>query len=231
MSHQNEEDHLTCHLDQMIDFEWKCLVEFNLRVDAEPAWTSGTLTNLECLFLVDYHPSFLLPSLRRVYFHKNIALSAEGFLERHGNKLTQLMLAASEPGTISVLDACLTLPLLICSSIEHVRKNLPSIKLFSPREPHLSLEKIILEAFFNSSHKETLKEEKGMRKFLGALDTEILPSLREIQIYNFYWPTTEREIAKSFLVDCAEELLEKNLRLTDMSGKHWTPRLKTVGKR
>ncbi|KAJ7451076.1 hypothetical protein FB451DRAFT_710125 [Mycena latifolia] len=214
--------------------EWKCLVEFSL--DTVPPWTSGALANLECLSLVDNHPSFLsilstaeLPSLRRVYFHTKLASSAEGFLERHGSKLTQIMLQASEPGTINVLDACPSLPLLICCTSESMfRKNvLPSIKLFSPSEPHLSLEKIILEELLESSR----KEEKAMHKFLEALNTEMLPALREIQIYDLYWPTTEREIAKSFWVDCAEKLLKKNLKLTDTSGRHWTPRLKTAGKR
>ncbi|KAJ6573812.1 hypothetical protein DFH09DRAFT_1151153 [Mycena vulgaris] len=216
--------------------EWKCMVEFSL--DPQPNWASGALANLECLSLVDYDSSFLtvlekaeLPSLRRVYFHEDLAPGAEGFLKRHGSKLTQIMLSASDPGTVNVLDTCPDLPLLICCSNENILlnelKNVPpSIELFSPTEPHRSLAKIIFQAVFVYSR----KEEKATGKFLEALDMELLPALREIQVYGFYWPTTEREIAKSFWVVQAESLLKKNVRLTDMDGKHWTPRLKATGR-
>lgn len=48
--------------------EWKCLVQFSL--DTDPVWAVGALGNLECLSLVDYHPTFLTvlgrAELRRV---------------------------------------------------------------------------------------------------------------------------------------------------------------------
>ncbi|KAJ7633707.1 hypothetical protein B0H17DRAFT_1108041 [Mycena rosella] len=210
--------------------EWKCLAEFKL--DAEPVWARGALANLECLSLVDCDPSFLLllklaelPSLRRVYFHKSLPESAEGFLERHSSKLKEIMLAADDPGTVNVLDTCPDLPLLICRNDEISSPTLLSSRaLFSPSAPHLSLKKIILEALLDYNR----KEEKGTREFLEALDTDMLPALREIQVYDLDWPTTEREIAKSFWVGCAESLLKKNVKMTDKDGEHWTPRLKAT---
>ncbi|KAJ7479976.1 hypothetical protein B0H11DRAFT_2026025 [Mycena galericulata] len=209
--------------------EWKCLAQFSL--DPEPVWASEALRNLECLSLVDYHHTFLtvltkaeLPSLRRVYFHDIPALSAEGFLRHHGSKLVEIMLPQWQ---LNVLDICRDLPVLIFNNNESDETNiLPPIKLLSPTKPHHSLIKVVLEAYFVY----TRKEEQAMTLFWKSIDEEMLPALREIQVYQLTWPTTEREISKSYWVRWAELLLEKGIKLTDMDGKHWTPRLK-VGRR
>ncbi|KAJ7102594.1 hypothetical protein B0H15DRAFT_339927 [Mycena belliarum] len=206
--------------------EWKCLAEFSLDAGA---WAPGAFANLECLSLVDYHPSFLsvlelaeLPALRRVYFYRSVTPGTEGFLTRHGSNLTQVMVTASDPGTVSVLDACPNLPQLICTA-GFADNMIPSLKCFTPREPHLSLATIQLQILiFDMSR----QEEKSMRTFLDALDLMKLPALRHIRSTDFFWPATEREISRSFWVACAESLLRKNIRLTDVSGSHWTPRLK-----
>jgi hypothetical protein len=119
--------------------EWQCSVEFGLD-PAEPTLAPEALANLECLSLVEYHPSFFgalaaaelscihlghtrshlflyrLPALRRVYFHASIAPTVKHFFERHGGKLTEVRLGAHDPGEVNVLDACPTLPRLICGS-------------------------------------------------------------------------------------------------------------------
>ncbi|KAJ7114209.1 hypothetical protein C8R43DRAFT_1039620 [Mycena crocata] len=63
-----------------------------------------------------------------------------------------------------------------------------------------------------------------------ALDFTMFPALREIQCNHLKWPTTERAISKSAWVSLAESLLEKNVKLTDFNGKHWTPRVKSTRK-
>ncbi|KAJ6569437.1 hypothetical protein B0H19DRAFT_1024554 [Mycena capillaripes] len=209
--------------------DWKCPVKFDSGLVLVPE----TFANLECLFLLEYHPSFLdvlgsieLPSLRRVFFHRNIASTAECFFKRHGSKLTQIMLAADDYGEFNVLNACPRLPLLICTGEKSIHGNaniLPSIDLFCPSKPHLHLTKVVLNILVNGR-----KEAKKMTAFFNALDTTLLPALREIQVSEIHWPRTEREIVRSPWVRWAEEILiGKNIKLTDMNAKHWTPRLKS----
>ncbi|KAJ7356479.1 hypothetical protein DFH08DRAFT_1075669 [Mycena albidolilacea] len=212
--------------------EWQCSVEFG-HDPAEPTLAPEALANLECLSLVEYHPSFMgalaaaeLPALRRVYFHASIAPTAKRFFERHGGKLTEVRLGAHDPGEVNVLDACPILPQLICGSHGNFRKpseakSLPSVELLTPSKPHLYLTKLILDAYFADHRKE-----KTMGPFLDSLDTALLPALREIQVPILRWPTTEREISKSPWIQCAEKLLSRGIALQDGNGKHWTPRLK-----
>ncbi|KAJ7743836.1 hypothetical protein B0H16DRAFT_1693380 [Mycena metata] len=209
--------------------EWKCLVEFNL--ESTPMLAPGALANLECISLVDYHPSLLdvlaaaeLPALRRLFFHTNVARNAEHFLKRHGSKLTELMIVTVDSKDVNVLDACPDLPVLICCTHDTDTKYvLPSIELFTPSQPHLRLTKIVLDVSLYSR-----KEEQTMEKFIKAIDPSLLPALREIQISQLFWPATERDIAKSVWVPWAEYLLAKDIKLTDPDGRHWTPRLSTV---
>ncbi|KAF7340242.1 hypothetical protein MVEN_01942900 [Mycena venus] len=211
--------------------EWKCTVEFSL--NSEPVLAPDSLANLECLSLVDYHPSFLevlaaaeLPALRRIYFYRDVAPSAQRFFERHGTKLTEAMIVAEDPGEINVLDACPTLPGLICGIDETKGENtLPSVDLFSPSEPHLHLSRLVLDVCVYSR-----KEEKALGEFFDSIDTALFPALREIQVSELYWPITEREISKSLWVQWAERLLTRNIKLIDMDEKHWTPRLKKGGR-
>ncbi|KAJ7356583.1 hypothetical protein DFH08DRAFT_953921 [Mycena albidolilacea] len=160
----------------------------------------------------------LLSALRRIYFHANVTPNAKHFFERHGGKLTEILIVAGDPGEVSVLDACPTLPRVICRSVETESTNtLPPIKLLSPSQPHLHLAKLVLDINLDSR-----KEEKTMGKFFDSLDTTLFPVLREIQAFDLSWPTTEREIAKCPWVQWAEQLLSCNIKLTDQNGKHWT---------
>ncbi|KAJ7171676.1 hypothetical protein C8R43DRAFT_979036 [Mycena crocata] len=206
--------------------EWKSLVEFSLHPQIE--WASGALDRLECLSLVEYHPTFLgalttaeLPSLRRVYFYEPLVPNDEDFLQRHGAKLTQLMIVNSDMGEIDVLQTCPTLPLLICSRNDRTVGYVPSVDLFTPTQPHLGLKKVILEDFG-----QIRREENEMVEFLTSIDPEKLPALHEIQVHMLHWPTNERDIQKCSWVVWAEMLLDKGIKMTDTSGKGWTPRLK-----
>ncbi|KAF8151960.1 hypothetical protein K438DRAFT_1864839 [Mycena galopus ATCC 62051] len=201
--------------------EWKCGVEFSS--DAEPTLAPETLAHLECLSLVDYHTSFLdvlamaeLPSLRRVYFYGSVGQASDRFFERHGSKLTEAMLMAGHPQDVNVLNACPTLPRLICADNT---ESLPSVDLVSPSKPHLHLTSLVLDVSVYSR-----KEEKAMGEFFNALDPALLPALREIQVTRF----TGRRPKP--LGQWAEKLLSVDIKLTDIYGKHWTPRLKGGGR-
>ncbi|KAJ7222593.1 hypothetical protein GGX14DRAFT_664371 [Mycena pura] len=205
--------------------EWNSPVRFSL--DADDARSLGMLPNLECLSLVAYDPSFLdvlaaaeLPSIRRMFFHTGISASARGFFEKHSSKLTEVMFHADDDGTVNLLDSCPELPLLTCLDPDW---NGLEISLFTPSKPHLRLGKLLVTGFTVMLHKEA----KRLCKFLDAIDVALLPSLREIQLLAFNWPTNERAIAKNLVIHAAERLLEKNIKISDRNGKHWTPRLKT----
>ncbi|KAJ7623074.1 hypothetical protein DFH06DRAFT_1446771 [Mycena polygramma] len=82
---------------------------------------------------------------------------------------------------------------------------------FNCTTPHLSLNKIIIS---------TPRLERP------ELDPTMFPALREVQIYAVCWPTTEREISQSRWVPLAEAWLEHGIKLTDLGGQHWIPRVK-----
>lgn len=44
--------------------------------------------------------------------------NAKHFFERHGGKLTEILIVADDPGEVNVLNACPTLPRVICRSVE-----------------------------------------------------------------------------------------------------------------
>ncbi|KAJ7651204.1 hypothetical protein FB45DRAFT_1018556 [Roridomyces roridus] len=127
------------------------------------------------------------------------------FLNVHGNKLLHLTIESTH--AFPTLDQC---------------PNLLDIKISSDCDladlvsntPHKSLSKIVVSDI-----------ESHIKKI--EFDTEMFPALREIQILELGWPTTERAIAKSRFVRFAEFLLQKNIKLTNSEEKAWTPRLKT----
>ncbi|KAJ7222592.1 hypothetical protein GGX14DRAFT_664369 [Mycena pura] len=213
--------------------EWDCMVQFSLGSDT--LLPPEALANLECVTLASYHPSILdvferaeLPSLRRIFFHTDIATSARGFFAKHGRKLSEVMLSFCDSGTVNLLDVCPDLPLLVCRETDmdddsRLVVTMPSIFLLTPSKPHLRLAKILLDVVTVSR-----KEEKIVCKLLGAIDPALFPALREIQMHGFRWPTNERDISKSLLVQAAEHLLENNIKMTDDNGIQWKPRLKTV---
>ncbi|KAJ7448517.1 hypothetical protein FB451DRAFT_1411262 [Mycena latifolia] len=63
-------------------------------------------------------------------------------------------------------------------------------------------------------------------RFLDSSAWGDFPALREIKAMPFNWPTDEHGISRSPWVKWAEGLLKKEVKLTDESGKHWTPRFK-----
>ncbi|KAF7350566.1 F-box domain-containing protein [Mycena sanguinolenta] len=126
------------------------------------------------------------------------------FMKVHGTRL--LHLTTGRFGDFKFLDACNNL-------VDVKFHGICSLECFACDMPHRSLTKITANAL-------TIESEK--------IDFDMFPALREIQIINLRWPTTERDISKNSMVPFAEYLLEKNIKLLDGAGKHWIPRLKNA---
>ncbi|KAF7369518.1 hypothetical protein MVEN_00281600 [Mycena venus] len=129
------------------------------------------------------------------------------FLKAHGRRLLHFTIGAIDGDDgFQFLD--------LCPSLEDVHFLSPCDEFQLSREtPYQSLTKIIAERLPDGFEKVSL---------------DFFPALREIHLTEFEWPTTERDINRSKCVSVAESLLEKSIRLTDSTGKHWIPRVKST---
>ncbi|KAJ6540737.1 hypothetical protein B0H19DRAFT_1269283 [Mycena capillaripes] len=85
-----------------------------------------------------------------------------------------------------------------------------------------------LEKFMVTKTAARLKvdEEAEWDRFFGLIDPVYFPTVREIQMEQFVWPTTERAISQSLWVKWAEQILKNGIKVTEKAGTHWRPRLK-----
>ncbi|KAJ6569201.1 hypothetical protein B0H19DRAFT_1134834 [Mycena capillaripes] len=130
------------------------------------------------------------------------------FLNIHGGRLRHLTLRYQQVLLdFKVFDICRELVDVDLTG----SYSLPP-EVFTCETPHTSLTKIILDdnVFDNSAQ----------------IDPALFPALREIQIHDCEWPTTEREVSKSEWVPFAEAWLWHGIKLTDSAGQHWIPRVK-----
>ncbi|KAJ7651042.1 hypothetical protein FB45DRAFT_889444, partial [Roridomyces roridus] len=134
--------------------------------------------------------------------------AVEDLIRVHGKKLHHLTLGPLHDGS-PVLDFCPNL-----TDIELLDQD--DLEKLTPGSQHHALVKI---------------SSAGLPKNADPQDVEAMlnmyPNLREIEYRHFKWPTTEREISKSNVVPLAEALLLKNIKLLDLEGRQWSPRLKT----
>ncbi|KAJ7106439.1 hypothetical protein C8R43DRAFT_1140562 [Mycena crocata] len=63
---------------------------------------------------------------------------------------------------------------------------------------------------------------------LESIDFDKFPALQEIHLDWLCWPRSEQETSGNRWVKLAESLLERNMRMTDRDGNHWTPRVKKM---
>ncbi|KAJ7896791.1 hypothetical protein B0H14DRAFT_2495284 [Mycena olivaceomarginata] len=192
-----------------------------------PNASAHGLPSLEKLRISSASTSFMtvlsrmkLPSLRRVILSCN-SPSSEIFLETHGPKLTELHVSSYFLSIMEsrVLKLC---PNLRSFSILGYRP--PDADDLYLSEPITSLVKMIFEASYvrrNMAKNEIAEWER----FFTELNTESLPNLHEIWVENCEWPTTERDIAKSGWVRCAEMMIKRNISLVDRTGTKWRSRL------
>ncbi|KAJ7699467.1 hypothetical protein B0H14DRAFT_3653002 [Mycena olivaceomarginata] len=192
-----------------------------------PNASAHGLPSLEKLRISSASTSFMtvlsrmkLPSLRRVILSCD-SPSSEIFLETHGPKLTELHVSSY---FLSIMEsrALKLCPNLRSFSILGYRP--PDADDLYLSEPITSLVKMILEASYvrrNMAKNEIAEWER----FFTELNTESFPNLHEIWVENCEWPTTERDIAKSGWVRCAEMMIKRNISLVDRTGTKWRSRL------
>ncbi|KAJ7651021.1 hypothetical protein FB45DRAFT_780329 [Roridomyces roridus] len=152
--------------------------------------------------------------------------AVEDLIRVHGKKLHHLTLGPLHDGS-PVLDFC---PNLTDIELLDVRGSFLCMyhSLYSSLLQQDDLEKLTP----GSQHHALVKiSSAGLPKNSDPQDVEAMldmyPNLREIEFRHFRWPTTEREISKSNVVPLAESLLLKNIKLLDLEGRQWSPRLKT----
>ncbi|KAJ7726698.1 hypothetical protein DFH07DRAFT_852575 [Mycena maculata] len=181
----------------------------------------NALGNLQTLHIRACHPSsFDALSMMRLESLQTLSLpfytppecvhALVIFFKAHGNRLTHLKFH-SVPET-NVLDFCKSL-----IDIE-LRGSLNYYQL-TCGTPLNCLAKIV------ASRPPPEPESFNLDVF------DMFPALLEIHLRDFKWPATERDISKSKLIPFAESLLEKNIKLTDSTGKHWIPRVKSTRSR
>ncbi|KAJ6509093.1 hypothetical protein DFH09DRAFT_1050217 [Mycena vulgaris] len=130
-------------------------------------------------------------------------------LNTHGGRLLHLAIGSFEKDSFKLFDVC---------------KSLIDIEFFGHCDtdyltcetPHESLVTIVADGLWGESE---------------DINSEMFPALRAIKLRSQQWPTNERDISKSKLVLWAETLLQKNITLTDSSGKQWVPRMKSSAAR
>ncbi|KAJ6509675.1 hypothetical protein DFH09DRAFT_1198825 [Mycena vulgaris] len=183
--------------------------------ESDPA--PDTLKSLHTLRIRSRNTSFLgilasmrLESLRTVIFpfYLDNQFTITKFLKAHGRKLLHLTVGSINDD-YNFLDLC---PFLV--DIEFLREC--DMSQLTREIPHQTLTKITADELSDDFEK------------LGLDIFDMFPALREIKLRGFRWPTTEREINKSKRVPIAESLLEKGIKLTDSTGKHWIPRVKST---
>ncbi|KAJ7177655.1 hypothetical protein C8R46DRAFT_1187964 [Mycena filopes] len=183
--------------------------------------TIFAMDKLHTLSIESLHPELSLSALRilRMNFCYNIGphfdFSVAKFLTVHGNHLTHLSFRFTQRllPHFKLFDVCRALVEVEFHDHENVYKStgMSTSEVLTCTTPHTALVKMIL--FSN------IIEDPD------DLDPAVFPALREIQIRNYSWPTTERAIAKSEYVPLAEAWLQQGIRLTDSTGQHWVPRV------
>ncbi|KAJ7220853.1 hypothetical protein GGX14DRAFT_432273 [Mycena pura] len=219
--------------------EWNCKTSF---VCTSMRTLVDALSGLEDLKIRELHETFLvmlslmkLKSLRRFAF--SCSLKCEPFLRVHGTKLREieipLALRPVESLSATVFELC---PNLCSASFSWTYgfskcKRAPNKKVFLPGQPASSLTEL---KFLISHHMDISLNEYGTnnakmrndwKDFFDTFSYQDFPSLREIQVTSFGWPTNQRDIIRCFWVPIAEALLVRNINLTDSKGKKWRPRL------
>ncbi|KAF7346836.1 hypothetical protein MSAN_01822700 [Mycena sanguinolenta] len=126
------------------------------------------------------------------------------FMKAHGSRL--LHLTTGKFRDFNLFD--------VCNNLVDIRfQGMCPADTFACKTPHVSLTKIIGGPFPTEP---------------GRIDFAMFPALHEIHMPSLRWPITERDISKNSMVPFAEYLLEKNIKVLDGTGKHWTPRLKST---
>ncbi|KAJ6515264.1 hypothetical protein C8R45DRAFT_955864 [Mycena sanguinolenta] len=201
---------------------WKCRTSFLLTDVPEDG-----LQNLKDLRISSADQSFLtvlslmkLDSLQRLTLSGN-DLNSEVFLKAHGPKLTEILVPYYTKLKVKMFKLC---PNLRSVTLDRMQMgDIPLVDDLDPAQALPSLVKITLNQNYWTSDKNRIAQWDA---FFVKFEPKRLPNLREIEFNCCVWPTTERDISKSYWVRWAEILLKRGINLTDKNGTKWRPRLK-----
>ncbi|KAF7368514.1 hypothetical protein MVEN_00174600 [Mycena venus] len=180
--------------------------------------TSDALKSLHTLHIHGYKTSLLnvlsimrLESLHTLVIpmHIDNVLPLNKFLKAHGGSLLHLTIGfipQDEDDDFTVIDFC---PILV--TLEFLGQC--DVSQLTRKTPHQALTRIVAHELPDD---------------INELSLDMFPALREIHLRHMKWPPTEREISRSKCVRDAEWLLEKGVKVTDSTGKHWVPRVKSA---
>ncbi|CAK5263985.1 unnamed protein product [Mycena citricolor] len=212
---------------------WCCLAPFSTEMH------NDALVKVEEISIIESDESFLsllsqlqLNSLRKVTL---IGLNAqyETFLRIHGHKLQELTVCFRVLDTFSMAlcSMCPNLRVLILQAkdtifnYDRVTPCPPELEDLVSETPFAHLTKIVIRPG-QHDFKPKEYEENGWPDFLNALEPHWFPSLRDLELTFFHWPTQERDIKKCFWAKSAESLAKHGLNVVDGDGNRWRARLK-----
>ncbi|KAK7049031.1 F-box domain-containing protein [Favolaschia claudopus] len=167
-------------------------------------WAMFSLNVFKYSSLASLH-TLILPLI----FHEHCMDPFIAFMRIHGARLRHLVVPSD-------MERCESMPtpmLELCPNLIDLRFHEDySIAHTTIKTPHASLIKIIAA---------TLPPKTS------RLNVEMFPSLQQIELKRFGWPTNEYDIKNCGSVAIAEALLaERGIKVIDSAGKDWVPRLK-----
>ncbi|KAJ7495054.1 hypothetical protein FB451DRAFT_1076827 [Mycena latifolia] len=205
-------------------------LEWHGRLDAPVAGGEGVNSGFPALESLDLRSvstefdtalaAMELPALRSVVA-SSIADVSPLLLAKHGSKLRSLQLF--RPNVPEVLRLC---PNLRALNMRLGIFQVEALKVFTLSFPprHHALEHVVLDKV---KEQRRADEEEEWTTILSTLDPAHFPAFRELQIAQCEWPSTERAIAHNMWVGWADKLWPYGIKVTDKTGKHWRPRLKS----
>ncbi|KAJ7175405.1 hypothetical protein C8R46DRAFT_1078760 [Mycena filopes] len=160
-----------------------------------------------------------LPALRQVVLRVDNVheLDLNKFLTKHGSKLRTASLPKSHFNPFNACSAVVDLTIFCGPGI-------PNASLYTCTVPHASLQTIT----FHTDGRVRGADRKWAT-FFDSLDVTSFPTLRQISLGCFKWPTTEHDIGKSLWVKWAQRLLDHDVNLVTSNGVGWRRRLGVKG--
>ncbi|KAF7318431.1 HEME-HALOPEROXIDASE domain-containing protein [Mycena chlorophos] len=232
-------------------------VELLLDSDAGAGSPRAALPHLEDLTVPGAPKAFFellaameLPSLRKVTLPT--LTSCYTLLAAHGSQLTELSIGTasllqmkpeapnsnskSQSPVTPVLELCPNLvKLTILCKMPWVTSfvPMPRSELFDARTPASSLLTVTFLLPYNAGTKNNAELWENFFRGFGRRISGSMPSLRTVHFAApVIWPTTERDIAKSFWVRIAEMLMAAapGVQVADKNGNKWRARLSVSGR-
>ncbi|KAJ7064714.1 hypothetical protein C8F01DRAFT_1249749 [Mycena amicta] len=218
------------HFVELRTLVWNCLAEFKptgnnstLEIEALPKLSHLRIVAADQTFL-DLLSTFRLPSLKTLLFVCK-TLQYEPFLRAHGSTLVELELQGKDlqEFSVPVLELC---PCLTKITIESSLLRFYDADNLFPRVQNRTLVKFCL---MWGCRIVAPKNYNAWETLITTFDTNLLPSLKEIELVNFEWPRNQRLINDSPFIHWADLLRKRGIHLLDRRGKRWRTRYKFEG--